>query len=495
MRGFLVFICIATAMPATDYYVDARSGNDTALGTSPKTAWQSLAKVNSTRFSPGDRILLRSGSRWSGQLHITSSGAPGKPIVVSRYGGGPLPRIDGEGRMDDAVRIYNAEYVELRDLEVTNQGSQPALRRGVHVILDDFGPARGIVISGLYVHDVNGIQKDKGNGGIILRNQGAKKPTHFDGLLVERNIVWKVDRSGILLHSSYWARERWNPTRGVIVRDNLVEDIGGDGIVVWATDGALVEHNISREANRRADSYNAGIWPWSSDNALLQLNEASFTRTTKDGHGFDSDYNSRNNIFQYNYSHDNEGGFILICNDGNHPPRFNIGNSGTFVRYNISRNDRERIFDLGGPTDNTLIHDNVIYVGPGLDVQMLILGQWKGWAQNALFRNNTFHVEGSATYGHQASRDAQGRHTIIPGFGPATAIVFEGNRYFGTHRNRPDDPKAVLTPTSKPPALNWNAPSFDPAKPEGFDKFLTAHRQWMIRLFQQQFGKPPSLQR
>lgn len=495
MRGFLLTLCIATAMPAADYYVDSQRGKDSASGTTPQTAWQSLAKISATRFAPGDRILFRAGSRWTGQFSITSSGAPHKPIIVGRYGNGPRPRIDGEGQVEDAVRLYNAEYVELRDLEVTNQGASPALRRGVHVILDDFGPARGIVLSGLYVHDVNGIQKDKGNGGIILRNQGANKPTHFDGLLVEKNIVWKVDRSGILLHSYYWARERWNPSRNVIIRDNLVEDIGGDGIVVWATDGALVEHNISRDANRRADSYNAGIWPWSSDNALFQLNEASFTRTTKDGQGFDSDYNSRNNIFQYNYSHDNEGGFILICNDAGHPPKFNIGTSGTVVRYNISRNDRERIFDLSGPIDSTLIHDNAIYVGPGLDVQMLILGQWKGWPKGAIFRDNTFYVEGSATYGHQASRNAQGRHTLAPGFGPATGIVFEGNRYYGTHHNRPSDPKAVLSPPSKPPALHWTAPIFDPAKPDGFDKFLTVHRQWMLRLFHHQFGKPPSLQR
>ena len=86
--------------------------------------------------------------------------------------------------------------------------------------------------------------------------------------------------------------------------------------------------------------YNAGIWPWSTDNSLFQLNEAAFTRTTQDGQGFDSDYNSSNTKFQYNYSHDNEGGFLLICSPVKRNQEDNIGNSGTVVRYNISRNDR-----------------------------------------------------------------------------------------------------------------------------------------------------------
>jgi hypothetical protein len=69
----------------------------------------------------------------------------------------------------------------------------------------------------------------------------------------------------------------------------------------------------ARHCNRRANAYNAGIWPWSTDNTLLQLNEAARTHTTLDGQGFDADYNSRNTLFQYNYSHDHEGGFMLIC--------------------------------------------------------------------------------------------------------------------------------------------------------------------------------------
>jgi len=83
---------------------------------------------------------------------------------------------------------------------------------------------------------------------------------------------------------------------GVVVRHNVLHDIGGDGIVVVATDGALVEHNVVSNANQRSAGYNVAIWPWSADNTIIQHNEAYGTRGQRDGEGFDSDWNSRNTV-------------------------------------------------------------------------------------------------------------------------------------------------------------------------------------------------------
>ncbi len=484
----IFLISAALSLHAATYYVDSSKGEDSNHGTSQRAPWKTLAKVNATDFRPGDFILFRSGSAWQGQLAPKSSGAEGAPIIIDRYGKGGRPRIDGAGQVEDAVRLYNVQHIEVHNLEITNQGAQPATRRGVHVFLDNFGTAKHITVAGLFIHDVNGTNKIKDNGGIIFRTAGAKTPSRFDGLTIERNIVWKVDRSAIAAQSYHFARSRWNPSLNVVIRDNFVDDIGGDGIVPWATDGVLVEHNIARDCNRRANSYNAGIWPWSTDNSLFQLNEAYLTRTTLDGEGFDSDYNSRNTLFQYNYSHDNEGGFLLICTPVKRNPKDNLGNLGTVVRYNISRNDRTRIFHLTG-AEQTTVHDNAIYVGPGIDVQMLAVTDWDGWADGALFRNNTFHVEGTARYGYQVARNKDGTYQIAPGWGPAKAIVFEGNRYIGKHVDRPQDTTGLVTESEKAPALDWNSPQFDPAKPDGFDAFMARHRKWMMRLFERQFGK------
>src|SRR6185312_3432598 len=293
MRGAFLLLAVlsgaAGLASGATYYIDSNRGQDASLGTSPENAWRTLEKVNATAFHSGDHVLFRAGSIWKGQLLLKVSGSDGPPLVVDRYGAGPRPKIDGEGRVEDVIRLYNIQNVEIRDLEITNHGPRRAVRRGVHIFLDNFGTARHIVIAGLYIHDVNGINgkgdNAKDNGGIIFRTMGDKVPSRFDDLRIERNIVQSVDRSGIAAQSYHARRTRWFPSLHVVIRDNFVDDVGGDGIVPWATSRALVENNIARDCNRRAHSYNAGIWPWSTDDSLFQLNEAYDTRTTLDGEG------------------------------------------------------------------------------------------------------------------------------------------------------------------------------------------------------------------
>jgi hypothetical protein len=348
------------------------------------------------------------------------------------------------------------------------------------------------VVSDLYIHDVNGTLERKENGGILFRTVGDKTPSRFDDLLIERNIVWRVDRSGIVGQSTAFERAKWFPSLHVVIRDNYAEDIGGDGIVPWATDGALIEHNIVVHCNSRSRDYNAGIWPWSTDNSTFFLNEASFTHSTHDGEGFDSDYNSRNTHFIYNYSHDNEGGFMLICTPVKRNPSENIGNTGTVIWHNISHHDHNRIFNLSG-ADQTTIEENVIYTSPEDDVQALLVSNWDGWSKGAIFLRNTFDVAGTAHFGHEVHRSQDGKYEIAPGWGGATDIQFDGNRYFGRNLDLPSDSKASIDRNYHPDKLNWSEPSFNPAHPGTFSTYLVQHRRWMMQLFISQFGHLPQL--
>ena len=71
-------------------------------------------------------------------------------------------------------------------------------------------------------------------------------------------------------------------------------------------------------------------------------NRDTGVKTTLDGQGFDSEYNSRTPRLKFNLSHDNEGGFLLICPPGRRKAEENLGNLGTVVRYNVHRHDRAR---------------------------------------------------------------------------------------------------------------------------------------------------------
>ena len=419
------------AANGTTYYVDSVSGSDDHSGLSPRAAWKSLSKVNVTIFSPGDHILFMSGAVWVGQLWPKGSGRDGLPIVIDKYGGEAKPIINGAGQAEDTLLLRNQEYWEVRNLELTNRGATPALRRAVHVTNENYGEMHHIYVRGLRIHDVNGIEEPKHNGGISYTSDGEIKPSRFVDLRIEDNDIRHVDRSGIFGWSSHWPRSKWFPSLGVVVRNNVLDDIGGDGIVVVATDGALVERNVVSRANQRSEGYNVAIWAWSADHTVIQHNEAFLTHGYRDGEGFDSDWNSRNTIIQYNYSHDNDGGFLLICNEGGHPTSSSIGNSGTVVRYNISQNDHTRGINIAGPVDGARIYNNTIFVGKKEDVALLLYSDWHGWAHRIELYNNVFYVEGKARFSYGVSRDSDGKYRTAPGVGNSRDNVFDYNVYFG----------------------------------------------------------------
>jgi hypothetical protein len=238
---------------------------------------------------------------------------------------------------------------------------------------------------------------------------------------------------------------------GVVIRGNVLEDIGGDGIKIWGSNGALVERNVIRGGRMRCDDYAAGIWPFASDDTVIQFNEVSGMKGIKDGQGFDSDYLCHRSLFQYNYSHDNEGGFFLICSPGN------SYNTDTVIRYNISQNDginSARVFHFGGGASNTLVYNNTIYVGTNQNLPLILCTEWSGGnAQATRFFNNLFYVDGRVTYDFSKSRDT----------------VFENNIFCGDHVNQPADAAAI---TNCPPlvALGTGTDSFRSLENYAFQK-------------------------
>ncbi|MEU0073303.1 discoidin domain-containing protein [Streptomyces sp. NPDC006332] len=123
-----------------DYFIDATHGSDAAAGTSPKTAWRTLAKANATTFKPGDRILLKAGEQWQDeQLWPKGSGSAGHPITISAYGapGAGRPYIATNGHVPSpfnadgtknpatvgltgAIVLRNQQNWEINNVELSN---------------------------------------------------------------------------------------------------------------------------------------------------------------------------------------------------------------------------------------------------------------------------------------------------------------------------------------------------------------------------------------
>lgn len=401
----------------TTYYVSSRTGNDANDGKSREHAFATLSAVNRLTLRPGDNVLLEAGSVFAGQyLRITNSGTKDAPIVIGSYGEGDLPRIDAEGNgiwyqdygqpldspthvyrdyVSSSVLLYDAEYVTVQDLEITNRGTEipgetysaphKMNRTGVAVVAKDRGVRSGITLRNLFIHDVNGNVYDKhmNNGGIyatVLKptEEAASGVARYRDFLVEGCFVYRTSRWGIAVgytyqHEKFQGVELAEETflkyghENLVIRDNYVKETGGDGITAMYALRPLVEHNMTdsvaceindriyREPENRAGKVAAAIWPWKCKDALFRYNEAVDTRLNQDGMAYDAD-SGDGTVYEYNYSRANEGGCVMFC--------LQEAVHNTF-RHNVSFDD------LGGtisPSENpdALIEENTFYVRKGV---------------------------------------------------------------------------------------------------------------------------------
>jgi Right handed beta helix region len=103
----LTFSLASCHSQTTDYYLDAGNGQDQNNGRTPSTAWKSLKKINSTKFKPGDRILLKKGEVWHEKLLLSGSGTPDNPIIFASYGDGEKPVVSAWDTLNGWVKPSN----------------------------------------------------------------------------------------------------------------------------------------------------------------------------------------------------------------------------------------------------------------------------------------------------------------------------------------------------------------------------------------------------
>ncbi|MFF8422308.1 hypothetical protein ACF07E_35795, partial [Streptomyces sp. NPDC015680] len=135
-------------------YVDcgAASGKESGSRNQP---WRTLDQVNRLNLKTGSSILLKRGSRCTGTLAPQGTGQRGKPMMIGAYGRGAKPVIDGDGN-PETLLLKNTQWVEAKDLEITNSGNPGRNKRGVRVQLQDFGTGTHYRLTGLDIHDIRG---------------------------------------------------------------------------------------------------------------------------------------------------------------------------------------------------------------------------------------------------------------------------------------------------------------------------------------------------
>lgn len=200
---------------AATYYVSP-NGDDSKDGKTEQTAWKTIARVNQDTYIPGDKILFERGGEWTGKtLAPQGSGSAAAYITIGAYGNktAHAPRISANGKVADALYLYNQQYWEICDLDISNnvegtkmvagdtnptgnvtkrnneEGSKLGDYRGIHIAGRDVATLQGYYIHNVRVHDVSGIVSWIGNTGKyepgIGNNYGYDASKRTGGILIE----------------------------------------------------------------------------------------------------------------------------------------------------------------------------------------------------------------------------------------------------------------------------------------------------------------------
>ena len=418
------------------YYVDDVNGSDTANGLSEHTAWKTLEPVNSTRFSPGTKILFKAGGIWLGQLKPKGSGETNYPIIIDRYGSGPKPLINANGALGGVITLYNQSFWEINNLEITNDAADMGDRNGVAILAENNGLISHIYLKNLYVHDVKGIISNGARtAGILFKTLADdKRDTRFDDVLIEGCEINNVQNQGIHFRTpgersagfNYPGTPDWERRKftNMVIRNNVIHHISKNAILIRTTEGGLVEHNLCYET--ALDTTGNTIFTYGVRGTVFQYNEGYLNRSPgADGSLYDADIASPGTIWQYSYSHDNAHGLMWYCTD----PR----DTGIIVRYNISQNDKGRLIYFNYAFTSSSVYNNVFYVADSLSPTIIAEKITK--SHNYRFYNNIIY-----------NNSATAKYALATTGAGVQNRDYSHNIFYGQHPDgEPDDPHKIIS--------------------------------------------------
>lgn len=418
----------------TTYYVSL-TGNDSNSGTSPRSPWKTIGKVDAGHYQPGDRIVFEGGQTFSGSLSFTanswsSTPAAANPITIGSYGTGSATINSGSA---GGFLASNVAGFNLENLNFVGNGS--ANVNGVSLVNNLPG---NVKLNNVYLYNLN-VSGYGANGVLVEGDNGSSgyKNVHISYVTAHNNTSNAQScTAGIQVTSdtNYGFGDTNAANENVLIDHSISYSNSGtqgyaywsgSGIVINNVNGGVIQNSVA--ANNGAKSVGTvGIWAFDANNVTIQYNQSYGTMTTNgsDGDGFDLDGGVTNSVMQYNYSHDNDGaGYLLYSyNDG-----IVAGSSNVTARYNISQNDvRSKdnwygsitIGDDGGTLAGVNVYDNTVYQSLGSATYAVAVEGSSASSIRALLADNIFY----ATNGSRLIKDPAGSRNVS----------FEGNDYYST---------------------------------------------------------------
>lgn len=375
------------------YYVDCSATHD-GTGASPGSPLNSLAALQPVTFVPGDIVLFRRGTMCHGVLAPQGSGSAQAPIRLTAYGEGARPRIIAPAASEESFRLFNQEYWDVDSLDLSGGSTYGIFISG------DKGVLHHIHLKNLAVHDVLGGEMKSKDCGLVLITPGSADQ-HFDDVIVDDVTAWNTQEwMGIMVGGGKFGfppESTWSTN--VVIRNSMVHDVQGDGIVLFRGRGGKIESSVAwntgMQITETTGTPNA-IWTWMCDDCTVSQNEAFLTDSPGvDGGAFDIDYGNTKNSVIDNYGHDTQGyciavfgaGFVTrestvrgnVCvNNGRSPRMANY--QGAIFLYTWN----------GGSIDGLTVENNTVFWRP-YEKAPALLNNAQIMAGTTVFRNNKIY--------------------------------------------------------------------------------------------------------
>ena len=414
----------------TTYYVSP-SGEDTAAGTSPATAWRTLGHVSRVPLRSGDRLLLKGGGQFYGQLTIdrADAGNAARPLVIGTYGSGPAT-ITSVGA---AVYVYDTAGLEISDLNLVGQ-SPPGHSGGGLMLYNDLSAGHQLKQVTVDHVSVSGFYEGISFGG---KNAGAGfADVRISNCMLSNNVDNGLLSYGPLFNGQSPSYANQNISISDVVAfsnhgdPQMKAHNTGNGIVLGSVrngtiSGSTAYNNGGAGGDREGP---AGIWTYDSTDIDIERNLSYDNQTPDrvDGNGFGLDQNTSDSVMQRNLSFGNAGtGFLVYSSLKNGAEKNDV------VQYNISSDDaRDGTTFYGGITidgvaadvdvdQNTVILTSSSALPPGISSPALRLSAELSGVKvrNNIFATNYGPVVADTTALKPALASLQG-NDYFTAFGP-----------------------------------------------------------------------------
>lgn len=394
---------------------DAADGGDGTI----ESPYNTLDVISLLNIVPGTHIYIEKDSKFLGSLSLVNiHGTEDEPVVVTSYGEGDKPLIDGNDLKGNGVLyIKNSDNLVVENLEITDSANTEADRRGVLIVCDNNNNTNEIVtyknisLKNLYIHDINGF-RDAENSGMAMWSKitggihvwSTDGLGRVDGLDISGCQITEVSNVGIATWYKVTQSVDGNVSAKMVspysndfkdyahinvhIDGNEISHIGKNAIFARNLYGGLIEYNIVHDTSKYCVSGNS-IVTRSVDGTVIQYNEGyrNLARERdsdgklQDGCMLDADLDSKYTVWQYNYSHDNSFGLFINCTTE--------GKDIAIVRYNLSVNDKgnKGIIYINYEAAGIYVYNNTIVTA--YDTEYII--QSNGTGRVSYFYNNLIY--------------------------------------------------------------------------------------------------------